>query len=150
MNNTNKDIKYYYDCDWDDFKAHEAIYMQDFFNVEFLGEDKKSYVLVESILTGIGKRLMFVSPNGNKVKACRRVYVEPNSNHIFEPQEGDLMDVRWLNSNKKDSLYKGSTRDVFILPCEWGEFLTYTPESVEILKRDNKAFFMPKLINNED
>ena len=114
--------KYYYDC------SIQALYMHITFGVKFNTEVK----LIADLTT---------DPNDYKIMTpdITKIYVLPESEHIFQPKEGDIGIER--------NLY-------FIETCNFsGKYWAYENQElrtkphqrrVETIYRDGKLFFSPK------
>lgn len=67
-----------------------------------------------------------------------------------EPKEGDFIEVAWLISNKKDTLYKGNIVEYVKLPCDFNEFKPFQEEYVKIIQRNSIPVYQcKKEVKNE-
>ena len=121
--------KYYYDS------PIQALYMMKEFDVEFFikDDDGDDYDFTEWYLNSQNVLELFTEL---KAFPCR-IYVKSESEHIFEPKEGDL------------GIYDGGELWRFITG-KWyfrNDFEDRTEDYdfiTNIIKRDNKHFFNPK------
>ena len=121
--------KYYYDC------PIKALYMMKEFGVEFFIKDDNGddYDFTEWHLNSQNVLELFTEL---EAFPCR-IYVKSESEHIFEPKEGDL------------GIYDGGELWRFITG-KWyfrNDFEDRTEDYdfiTNIIKRDNKHFFNPK------
>jgi hypothetical protein len=65
-----------------------------------------------------------------------RIYVTPESEHIFEPKKGDLAHY---DLNGGSGVYQFTNK-----PIRWAEGVT----NIQIIRRDNKQFFYPEVVND--
>ena len=124
--------KYYYDC-W-----IQALYMMKEFDVNFF---TKGHLDIESdfLEEELGFHLNIRDIYGKLANNNTKIYVAPESEHIFEPKEGDLGIERNLHSME---------------PCYFsGTYWFYENERVKtnphqqrvnIIYRNGKHFFNPK------
>ena len=133
MIKTTKKKKYYYDC------PIQALYMQKEFGVQFytihksdLSDKKLSFhVDIKNIYNVLIQLLAIYNP----MISDNKIYVAPESEHIFEPKEYDIgiyngelwtfIARQWVLSND----YEQTESDDFIK---------------NIVERDGKHFFNPK------
>lgn len=124
--------KYYYDC------PIQALYMNKEFGVQFYISYKNDFS--DKILSfhvdikNIYNVLIQLLGIYHQTLSDNKIYVAPESEHIFEPKEGDL--------------------GIEIEPCFFGgtywfydnDYLEIKPhpQKVDIIYRNNKHFFMPK------
>ena len=113
--------KYYYNC------PIQALYMHIEFGVKFDTEIKLSVDL----------------SNDNYLKnmtpAITKIYVAPESEHIFEPKKGDLGIER--NLHTLEPCFSGGT--YWFYDNDYLEIKPH-PQKVDIIYRNNKHFFNPK------
>jgi hypothetical protein len=64
------------------------------------------------------------------------IYVAKESEHIFEPKQGDL---GHYDLNGGSGVYQFTNK-----PIRWAEGVT----NIQIIRRDNKQFFMPEVEND--
>jgi len=81
-----------------------------------------------------------------------RIYVAPESEHIFEPQEGDigLLTEKWSRGEEYYIVERKHWGNMnFKHNYKWfkGKEEVCTTKKVEITMRDNKQFFMPEVEN---
>ena len=117
--------KYYYDC------LIQALYMNKEFGVKFYTAFKSDFLDKELGFCADIRGIYNVLSSDNKI------YVEPESEHIFEPKDDDL------------GIYDGGELWRFITG-KWyfrNDFEDRTEDYdfiTNIIKRDNKHFFNPK------
>lgn len=141
--------RYYYTC------PIKALYMMKEFGVEFEIENEDfeddddgfaepyfDYRLweIESPET-ISSLLDVLDCNG-------RIYIQSESEHIFKPKERDL--AKEVDGDNCGELMVLEGHGLAI-PCQDGEsggWYVFDNSEIEILKRDNKQFFMPEVQND--
>ena len=125
--------KYYYDC------PIQALYMNKEFGVQFYisykndFSDKKLsfYVDIKNIYNVLIQLLGICN--------IYKIYVAPESEHIFEPEEGDLGIER--NLHTLEPCFFGGT--YWFYDNDYLEIKPH-PQKVDIIYRNGKNFFMPK------
>jgi len=89
----------------------------------------------------LGKMLSFQTPD--------KLYIAKESEHIFEPKEGDIVKVEEFFEEKQDSIVEvfetGDCRQYFVV-----DRIGYNiePSKTQIIMRNNKHFFNPLIENN--
>lgn len=125
--------KYYYDC-W-----IQALYMMREFDVKFF---TKGFLNIESdfLEMELGYHLTIRDIYGKLANDYTKIYVAPESEHIFEPKEGDLGQMKAEGARFFVKYREGSK--------EWKEWHGggyYSDKNgSDIIYRDGKHFFMPK------
>ena len=125
--------KYYYDC-W-----IQALYMMREFNVEFY---TKGFLDIESdfLEEELGFHVNIRDIYGKLANDNTKIYVAPKSEHIFEPKEGDLGQMK-AEGARFFVKYNESSK-------EWKEWHCggyYSDKNgSDIIMRDGKHFFNPK------
>ena len=127
--------KYYYDC------PIQALYMQKEFGVKFLHWIYPSIHKTEMELLPVGiYYLENIIPYFNyKYAFEHRFIVAPESEHIFEPKEGDLGIERSLHT--LEPCFFGGT--YWFYDNDYLE-IKPRPQKVDIIYRNGKHFFNPK------
>ena len=127
--------KYYYDC------PIQALYMMREFDVKFLHWIYPSIHKTEMELLPVGiYYLENIIPYFNyKYAFEHRFIVAPESEHIFEPKEGDLGIER--NLHTLEPCFFGGT--YWFYDNDYLEIKPH-PQKVDIIYRNGKHFFNPK------
>jgi len=71
-----------------------------------------------------------------RCEGYNKIYIEERSEHIFEPKKGDLAHY---DLNGGSGVYQFTNK-----PIRWAEGVT----NIQIIRRDNKQFFMPEVEND--
>ncbi len=123
--------KYYYDC------PIQALYMMREFDVKFF---TKGFLNIESdfLEMELGYHLTIRDIYGKLANDYTKIYVAPESEHIFEPKEGDLGQMKAEGAR---FFVKYSER-----LKEWKEWHGGGSDKngSDIIYRNGKHFFMPK------
>ena len=124
--------KYYYDC------PIQALYMMREFRVKFSqahgsNHADKYYQIDETELCN------FATGAIEDFRGIEQIYVAPESEHIFEPKEGDLGIER--NLHTLEPCFFGGT--YWFYDNDYLE-IKPRPQKVDIIYRNNKHFFNPK------
>ena len=126
--------KYYYDC------PIQALYMNKEFGVNLKCENESSsyyYSFGKAMLDHIRREVL---KDTTWEKNLGKIYVAPESEHIFEPKEGDLGQMK-AEGARFFVKYNESLK-------EWKEWHCggyYSDKNgSDIIMRDNKHFFNPK------
>lgn len=138
--------KYYYDC------PIKALYMMKEFGVNLKCENESSsyyYSFGKAMLDHIRREVL---KDTTWEKNLGKIYVAPESEHIFQPKEGDFVS-NYLHGNKSRhchgflSAQSNLTTSATIITPERKNGMSYFVESksqITIIMRDNKHFFTPK------
>jgi len=112
-----------------------ALYMMKEFGVKFYTEgflDIKSDFLEKELGFHLEIRTLY-----NKLcQVNSKIYVAPESEHIFKPKVNDLAHY---DLNGGSGVYQFTNK-----PIKWAEGVT----NIQIIRRDNKQFFMPEVEND--
>lgn len=125
--------KYYYDC-W-----IQALYMMREFDVKFF---TKGFLNIESdfLEMELGYHLTIRDIYGKLANDYTKIYVAPESEHIFEPKEGDIGQMKAEGARFFVKYSEGSK--------EWKEWpgggYYSNKNGSDIIYRDGKHFFNPK------
>jgi hypothetical protein len=136
--------RYYYTC------PIKALYMMKEFGVEFETKHQSEFngkhffrglekLWVDNIdISGDSIRICSLLYLENNDKTCvnNKFYVDKESEHIFEPKKGDLAHY---DLNGGSGVYQFTNK-----PIRWAEGVT----NIQIIRRDNKQFFMPEVEND--
>ena len=124
--------KYYYDC-W-----IQALYMMREFDVKFF---TKGFLNIESdfLEMELGYHLTIRDIYGKLANDYTKIYVAPESEHIFEPKKGDLGIER--NLHTLEPCFFGGT--YWFYDNDYLE-IKPRPQKVDIIYRNGKHFFNPK------
>ena len=120
--------KYYYDC------LIQALYMNKEFGVKFYTAFKSDFLDKELGFCADIRGIYNVLSSDNKI------YVEPESEHIFEPKDGDLGQMKAVGA-RFIVKYNESSKEW----KEWHYGGYYSKKNgSDIIMRDGKHFFNPK------
>ena len=129
--------KYYYDC------PIQALYMNKEFGVQFyisykndFSDKKLSFHVDIKNLYNVLIQLLGIY---NQKLSGYKIYVTPESEHIFEPKEGDLGIER--NLHTLEPCFFGGT--YWFYDNDYLETKPH-PQKVDIIYRNGKHFFNPK------
>jgi len=123
--------RYYYDC------PIKALYMMKEFGVKFEQFLYSDFHSLERKLSSVSFEWICQNENLNdKIEFENRLIVAEESEHIFEPKQGDL---GHYDLNGGSGVYQFTNK-----PIRWAEGVT----NIQIIRRDNKQFFMPEVEND--
>lgn len=75
-----------------------------------------------------------------------RIYISPESEHIFEPKGGDLLEIWYQDEmSKLDKIYNKNQANKIIARKKSGRI-----EDLKIIMHNNKHFFYPEIENKVD
>ena len=124
-------MKYYYDC------PIKAYYMKKYFNMDYAGPKSE---LGKELGYNFVDNYRFLDENKNTVcwkSSEGKIYIEPSSLHLLEPQSGDLVSINGgesANVIMHEELFRDRLK---LMEPQFSKPLT-------IIQRNGKPFFWPE------